>query len=131
MAIVHSQSKQGEHSQDREASDQQPDQPPRETWKQQYQREYYRMHRVRLTQQRRARYRQNPTPTLLANRQWVIKNRERRRAYQQAWYLKKLATLQLKRQKAYAKFRERVLARSRVYYANRTAVRRRQRRYCQ
>src|SRR5687767_414880 len=101
MAIAHSQSRLREHSQNREASTQQQ---PRETRKQQYQREYHRTHRVRLARLRRARYRQSPTPTLLANRKWVVKNRERRRAYQQAWYLKKLATLCAKRRATYAQF---------------------------
>jgi hypothetical protein len=101
-----------------------------EQQQQQYQRTYHRKHRVRLAAQRRARYKQNPAPYLLAARQWVAKNRERRRQYQKAWYQKKLQQLRLQHRAAYARHLELERARSRAYYdTHRAAVCERLRRY--
>jgi hypothetical protein len=58
------------------------------------------------------------------------KKRDRRRAYQQAWYQRKLQKIQTQRQAAYPAFRDQVRARSKAYYdAHRAAVRERQHRY--
>jgi hypothetical protein len=81
-----------ENSQDEQQR--QPDQEAlKKRKKQQYQHAYHRQHRVRLTLQKRKRYKKDPTPFYQAHRKWVVKNRERRRAYQKRWYQQKLETL--------------------------------------
>jgi hypothetical protein len=132
MAVVPSScSRQRRHSPDHAAITQQsPAQTLPETKRQQYQRWYHQTHRVQIAATRRARYRKNPAPALEANRTWVAKNRERRRAYQKRWYQQKLETLRRQHRDYFARFRERELTRSREYYrTHRAAVRARQRRY--
>jgi hypothetical protein len=93
-----------ENSQDEQQR--QPDQEAlKKRKKQQYQHAYHRQHRVRLTLQKRKRYKKDPTPFYQAHRKWVVKNRERRRAYQKRWYQQKLETLRSQHRDYYARFR--------------------------
>jgi hypothetical protein len=116
MAIGRSQSRQQKHSPDNEAATQQPAQPPGETRKQQYQREYHRTHRVRLAVLRRARYKKNPTPLLASTRRWVAKNREWKRQYQKEWYQKNRERLRVKHREYDLAHREHDNARHRAAY---------------